>query len=95
MRAHFLFSACLVVAGCNSVARLSGDNFEASHVPPGQFEDDTGACQRQADTFLAYDVRIMGTTRYEKNRAFNAVFGRCMRARGYRSRSYYKNLLPG
>lgn len=95
MRALFLFLACFSLAGCNSLLRLNGDNFEASRVPPGQFEDDTGACQREADDFLAYDVRAMDTTRYQKNRAFNAVYGRCMRSRGYRSRPYYKNLLPG
>ena len=94
MRALFLSFACLLLAGCNSVTRLSGDNFEASRVSPGQFEDDTSACQIEADTYLAYDPRGMEGTRYRKNRAFNAVYGRCMRARGYRPRPYYKNLLP-
>ena len=95
MRAPFLVLACLVVAGCSSLIRLGGDGFEASRVSPAQFEEDTSACQIEADSYLAYDVRGMEGTRYQKNRAFNAVYGRCMRARGYRSRPYYKNLLPG
>ena len=26
---------------------------------------------------------------------FNTIYGRCMRAQGYRARPYYKNWLPG
>jgi hypothetical protein len=97
MRALFL---CLMVslsalAGCTSLVRVGSDGFEASHVSPSQFEQDTSACQIEADTYLAYDLRGMEGTRYQKNRAFNTVYGRCMRARGYRPRPYYKNLLPG
>jgi hypothetical protein len=95
MRAPFLVLACLVLGGCSSLIRLGGDGFEASRVSPAQFEEDTSACQIEADSYLAYDVRGMEGTRYQKNRAFNAVYGRCMRARGYRPRPYYKNLLPG
>ena len=95
MRALFLFLVCLVLAGCNSIMRVGGDGFEASRVSPAQFEEDTSACQIEADSYLAYDLRGMEGTRYQKNRAFNAVYGRCMRARGYRPRPYYKNLLPG
>ena len=95
MRALFLSALCLLLAGCNSLVRVDGDNFEAARVSPSQFELDTGACQAEADNFLAYDVRGMEGTRYQKNRAFNAIYRRCMTARGYRSRPYYKNLLPG
>ena len=95
MRAFFLVLAPLILAGCNSLARDSGDNFEAAGVPPDQFEQDTNACQTQADNYLAYDPRGMEGTRYARNRAFNAIFDRCMRTRGYRARPYYKNLLPG
>jgi len=94
MRALFLCLACLALAGCTSLLRVGGDGFEASRVSPGQFEEDTSACQIEADSYLAYDVRGMGGTRYQKNRAFNTVYGRCMRAKGYRPRPYYKNLLP-
>ena len=95
MRALFLSLACLALVGCNSLVHVGGDGFEASRVSPAQFEEDTGICQREADNYLAYDVRAMEGTRYQKNRAFNAIYGRCMRARGYRPRPYYKNLLPG
>ena len=95
MRAFPFLLSLFVLAGCNSLVRLSGDNFEASSVPPDAFERDTGACQIQADNYLAYDLKGMEGTRYQRNRAFNAVYGRCMRGRGYRPRPYYKNLLPG
>jgi hypothetical protein len=43
---------------------------------------------------VGYDIHGMSGTRYDKNRAFNAVYARCMRGRGYRPRPYYKNWLP-
>jgi hypothetical protein len=94
MRALSLSLLCLALAGCNSLTRVGSDGFEASRVSPAQWEEDTSACQIEADSYLAYDARGMEGTRYQKNRAFNAVYGRCMRARGYKPRPYYKNLLP-
>ena len=49
----------------------------------------------KADDYLTYDVHGMDGTRYQQNRVFNAVYGRCMRAQGYRPRPYSKNLLAG
>ena len=99
MRALFL---CLVLlsslgalAGCNSLIRKDGDYFEASGVSPDRFERDDETCRLQASDYLTYDVHGMDGTRYQQNRAFNAVYGRCMRAQGYRARPYLKNLLPG
>ena len=94
MRALFLFSVCLLLSGCNSLMRVGSDGFEASRVSPAQWDEDTSACQIEADNYMTYDVRGMEGTRYQKNRTFNAVYGRCMRARGYKPRPYYKNLLP-
>jgi hypothetical protein len=96
MRAFFLCLAFAALAGCSSLIRQGGDGFEASGVPPERFEADDDACRIQADDYLAYDPRGMAEgTRYEKNRAYNAVYGRCMRSRGYRPRPYLRNLLPG
>ncbi len=96
MRAFFLCLAFAALAGCSSLIRQGGDGFEASGVSPEQFEADNNACGLQADDYLAYDIHGMAEgTRYEKNRIYNAVYGRCMRARGYRPRPYFKNLLPG
>jgi hypothetical protein len=95
MRALFL-GLLLCLAGCNSIMRPGSDVFEASGVAPDQFENDDSACRQQADDYLAYDVRGQDLgTRYQKNRTFNLIYGRCMTARGYRHRAYLKNLLPG
>jgi hypothetical protein len=93
MRALFLFPVLIVLAGCSSLVRVGGDGFEAANVPPERFEADNQACGMQADDYLAYDVRGMEGTRYQKNRAYNAIYGRCMTARGYRPRPYIENLL--
>lgn len=93
MRALFLFPVLILLAGCNSLTRVGGDGFEASSVPPGRFEIDTQACGMQADDYLAYDLRGMEGTRYQRNRTYNAIYGRCMTARGYQPRPYIKNLL--
>ena len=95
MRALFLCLAVAALAGCSSLIRQDGDFFEASGVPPDRFERDDQTCQTKANDYLIYDVHGLGGTRYQQNRAFNAVYGRCMRAQGYRARPYYKNLLPG
>lgn len=96
MRAFFL---CLVLsplmlAGCNALSRQGGDNFEAAGVPQAQFDNDDQDCRTQATDFVSYDLHGMGGTRYDKNRAFNTVYSRCMRGRGYRPRPYYENWLP-
>jgi hypothetical protein len=95
MRALLLCSALLLLAGCNSLLRQNSDSYEASSISPDQFERDTDACQIEADAYITYDMHGMDGTRYQGNRAFNAVYGRCMTAKGYRPRPYYKNLLPG
>ena len=95
MRALFLCLAFLTLAGCNSLMHVSGDNFEATGVDPGLFGSDNQACRIQADDFLAYDVHGMDGTRYQRNRTYNGVYRRCMTARGYRDRPYYRNWLPG
>ena len=84
-----------MLAGCNSLIRQNGDAFEASGIPPERFEMDDDACRVQATNYLAYDVRGMAGTDYQKNRTYNAVYGSCMTTRGYRPRPYIKNLLPG
>ncbi len=95
MRALFLCLVLTALAGCSSVIRQDGDAFEASRVSPERFETDDDSCRIQAETYLTYDVRGMEGTRYRRNRIYNALYGRCMIARGYRRRPNYKNLLPG
>jgi hypothetical protein len=96
MRAFFLCLAFAALAGCSSLIRQGGDGFEAAGVSPDRFEIDDDACRVQAGNYLAYDLRGLDAgTRYEKNRTYNAIYGRCMRARGYRPRPYFRNLLPG
>jgi hypothetical protein len=94
MRALLLLSACLVLAGCNSVSRLDSDSFEAHAVTIGQFEADAQACTELAQAPLDSDPRLIDATRYAKNRFFNSAFSRCMTDRGHRPRPYYKNWLP-
>ena len=99
MRALFLCPVLLLsltaLAGCTSLVRQNGDYFEASGVSPDRFERDDQTCQLKANDYLTYDVHGMDGTRYRQNRAYNAIYGRCMRAQGYRTRPYIKNLLPG
>jgi hypothetical protein len=96
MRALFLcllFSP-LLLAGCNALTRENGDYFEASGVASAQFDSDDQVCRGQAADYVGYDLHGIGGTRYDQNRAFNATYARCMRARGYRPRPYYRNWLP-
>lgn len=96
MRALFLclLLAPLLLAGCNALTRQNGDYFEATGIPPAQFNSDDQNCQSQAADYAGYDLHGMSGTHYDQNRAFNATYVRCMRARGYRPRPYYKNWLP-
>jgi hypothetical protein len=94
MRALFLCLALTALAGCSSLVRQDGDYFEASGVSQERFEADNNACHAQADDYLSYGLHGMDGTRYQQNRTFNTIYGRCMKARGYRSRPYWKNLLP-
>ena len=96
MRALFLclMLSPLMLAGCNALTRQDGDYFEAAGVPQAQFDGDDQNCRMQAADYVGYDLHGMGGTRYDKNRAFNATYARCMRGHGYRPRPYYKNWLP-
>jgi len=97
MRALFLclLLSPLMLGGCNALIRQDGDNFEAAGVTPAQFDRDDNDCRTQATDYVSYDLHGMSGTGYDQNRAFNAVYGRCMRGRGYRPRPYYENWLPG
>jgi hypothetical protein len=98
MRALFLLPPllclCLALPGCDSITRPASDGFE---VGPGGFEkfnQDTQACQTEAEGVVNYDIRLVDTTRYARNRAFNQVYGQCMTARGHQPRPYLRNVLP-
>ncbi len=95
MRVLFLVSVLALpfLAGCNSIARENGDYFQAG-ADVGSFEADAQSCGTTARDHVAYDLTGMGGTFYDQNRAYNAVFGRCMRARGYAPRPYSRNWLP-
>jgi hypothetical protein len=96
MRALFLCLALCALGGCDSLIRQGADGFEQTGMEPERFSRDDQACRNKADDYLAYDVRGQALdTRYNQNRAFNDVYGRCMRSFGYRPRPYVKNLLPG
>jgi hypothetical protein len=96
MRALFLclMLSPLMLSGCDAIRHQDGDNFEAAGVPPAQFDNDDQACRMKAADHISYDPQGMGGTRYDQNRAFNAVYSRCMAAHGYRPRPYYRNWLP-
>ena len=96
MRALFLCLAlpALMLASCNALSRQDGDYFEAAGVPSAQFDNDDQDCRSQAETYVGYDLHGMSGTRYDQNRAFNAVYARCMTGHGYRPRPYYENWLP-
>jgi hypothetical protein len=94
MRALILLPVCLALWGCQSITRYSGDNFEVGAGGIQAFDDDNKACGIVADEAVSYDVRMAGSTSYERNRAYNRVYARCMTARGHRRRPYYVNFLP-
>ena len=96
MRALFLclMLSPLMLAGCNAITRQDGDFFEAAGAPQAQFDNDDQDCRIKAADYVGYDLRGMSGTRYDQNRAFNAVYSNCMIGRGYRPRPYYQNWLP-
>jgi hypothetical protein len=94
MRALFLLPLVLALAGCDSISRPAADGFEVGTGGFEAFQADAGACQARADETVNYDIRLVDTTRYARNRAFNQVYGRCMTARGHQPRPYLRNVLP-
>ena len=95
MRALFLASAVALplLSGCNAIVRENGDYFEAG-ADAGRFGRDDQACGIQADDTVAYTLRGMDGTGYDRNRVYNAVYGHCMTARGHAPRPYVRNWLP-
>ena len=99
MRALFLarILVCVlalpVLAGCSAVVRQTGDYFQAG-TDPGRFQQDDEACSSQARDYVSYTLRGMDGTGYDQNRAYNAVYGRCMTGHGYAPRPYSANWLP-
>jgi len=94
MRALFLLPLVLALAGCDSISRPAADGFEVGAGGFAAFQADAEACQTKADTLVNYDIRLVDTTRYARNRAFNRVYGQCMTARGHQPRPYLRNVLP-
>lgn len=95
MRALFLASVCLLLAGCESITRLDGDSFAVGPAGVEAFETDDGLCHSQADTYVSYDLHVIGDDRYATNRAYNQVYADCMTQKGHARRDYALNWLPG
>jgi len=93
MRALFLLLPLFLVGACSSIARENGDYFEAGS-DIARFDTDAQTCAAEADDHVSYDLSAMDGTLYDRNRAYNIVYERCMRARGYRPRPYSRNWLP-
>jgi hypothetical protein len=93
MRVALLVLALPLIAGCSAIARENGDYFEAGP-DIARFEADDQACGSQARDHTSYDLTAMQGTPYDQNRAYNGVYERCMRGRGYRPRPYFRNWLP-
>ena len=94
MRALFLLPLLLpLLAGCNAIARVNGDYFVAGP-DVGRFDADNQACGIAANDYVSYDLRGMGGTPYDQNRAYNGVYARCMAERGHAPRAYSRNWLP-
>jgi hypothetical protein len=94
MRALFLLPLCLALLGCESLVHTGSDGFEVGSHGVEVFEADDQACTTAANDLLSYDVQLMDATSYERNRAFNGVYERCMTARGHQPRPYLANVLP-
>jgi len=95
MRALFLVPllSVFLLTGCGSLFRHNGDDFEAAGADPLRFEADEQACTVVAGERTSYDVMGMDGTGYDRTRAFNAVYDRCMHGRGYAPRSIVENWL--
>jgi hypothetical protein len=94
---RLLLIACVLplLAGCDALVRENGDYFQAG-TDSGRFEVANLACDGEARDYVAYDVRgASSDTIYDRNRAYNAVYRRCMAGRGYSPRPYWQNFLPG
>jgi len=94
MRALVFVCALCLLGGCDTLVRENGDYFQVEAAHPGRFELANQACATEARDFIAYDVRGASGTGYDRNRAYNATLRRCMAARGYQPRPYWKNFLP-
>ncbi len=94
MRALFLVPL-LVLAGCNSITRQNGDYFQTAGVDPARFSADDQACGQLSAEYVAYDVRGMDGSSYQRTRNYNALYVRCMRGLGYVPQAYATNWLPG
>ena len=95
MRAFFLVCALALplLAGCDAIVRQNGDYFEAG-ADAGRFEQDGQACGVIADTeYSPIPCAALEGTGYDQNRAYNAVYGRCMTGRGYAPRAYCQELV--
>ena len=95
MRALFLVPVLVLplLAGCDAILRHNGDYFDAG-ADIGRFQQDDQACSSQARDYVSYTLRGMDGTGYDRNRAFNDVYSRCMNGRGYAARAYARNWLP-
>jgi hypothetical protein len=95
MRALFLtcIFALPLLAGCGAVVRQNGDYYETG-ADAGRFQQDDEACGTQARDYVSYNLHGMDGTGYDRNRAYNAVYGRCMTGRGHAPRSFVSNWLP-
>ena len=95
MRALFLVSALVLplLAGCEAVVRQNSDYFEAG-ADVSRFEQDDQLCAARGRDYVAYTLRGMDGTGYDRNRAYNQIYGGCMRERGHAPRAYARNWLP-
>ncbi len=95
MRALFLVCALglPLLAGCSAVARQNGDYFEVG-ADTGRFQQEDQACGDQARDYVSYTLRGMDGTGYDRNRAYNGIYSRCMLGHGYAPRPYSRNWLP-
>ena len=83
MRALFLVLLCLpALAGCDAIVRHNGDYFEAG-TDAGRFELMIRPVASSPIPRAPMTLRGMDGTGYDRNRAFNDVYGRCMTGRGY------------
>jgi len=94
MRALMIACALCLLGGCDTLVRENGDYFQAGTANSGRFEAANLACDAQARDYIAYDVSGAAGTDYDRNRAYNTAYRRCMADRRYSPRPYWKNFLP-
>jgi uncharacterized protein (DUF1810 family) len=70
------------------------DHFDPGHASWGQFVIDNRNCQSEAATAANYGIRAIEGSSFDRHRMYNRTYSDCMKARGYGTRSWLRDIVP-